>query len=112
MEMNKELLEKAKLAKNPEELMLLAKENCIEFSQDEACTYFAKLNPKGGVLADDELDDVSGGEKCQDVDGCLYYKKRDNNVENDSGKCGDCFYYIDNKCKWAIERLKEIFSES
>ena len=31
---------------------------------EEAKNYFAQLNPKAGELADDELDNVSGGRKC------------------------------------------------
>lgn len=41
MELNKELLEKAKDAKNAEELVAIAKENGIELTADEAKTYFA-----------------------------------------------------------------------
>ncbi len=109
MEMNKELIERIKLAKSPEDLMLLAKENGIELSKDKANTYFAKLNPKGGVLADDELDDVVGGEKCNEINtNCEYYKNKDLNNEFGSGKCLDCFYYIDNHCRWLIVRFREL----
>ena len=59
-----ELIEKAKEAKNPDELMSLAKENGIELTEEAASTYFNQLNPKMGELADDELDNVAGG-------GCL-----------------------------------------
>ncbi len=55
-----ELLEKAKLAKSAEELIALAKENGTELTEEEANTYFAKLN-KNGEISDDELDSVSGG---------------------------------------------------
>lgn len=61
MEFNKELLEKAKEAKNVEELKALAKENEIELTDEQAEAYFEKLNPKSGELADEELDNVSGG---------------------------------------------------
>ena len=53
MEMSKELVTKAKEAKNPEELMALAKENGVELTEESA-----------GELSDSELDNVSGG-------GCL-----------------------------------------
>jgi predicted ribosomally synthesized peptide with nif11-like leader len=56
-----ELIEKAKSAKSPEELIALAKENGIELSAEQARDCFAKLNPKNGELGDDELDNVSGG---------------------------------------------------
>ncbi len=61
MEMNKELLAKAKEAKNPDELMSLAKENGIELTEESAKAYFNKLHPKTGELSDSELDNVSGG---------------------------------------------------
>lgn len=66
---NKELLEKAKQAKDMKELLALAKENHIELSEQEAKDYFEKLN-KSGELSDDELDNVSGG-GCHNGDGRL-----------------------------------------
>lgn len=57
------LLEKAKQAKSPEELMTMAKENGTEMSMDQAKAYFDKLNASG-ELSDEELDNVAGG-------GCL-----------------------------------------
>ena len=65
-----ELIEKAKEAKNPDELMSLAKENGIELTGEDANTYFEQLNPKTGELSDDELDNVSGG-GCHTKDGRL-----------------------------------------
>ena len=64
MELNKELLAKAKEAKNPEELLSLAKENNMEMTEECAKAYFEKLHPQSGEISDDELDNVSGG-------GCL-----------------------------------------
>ena len=61
MEMNKELLAKAKEAKNPDELMSLAKENGIELTAESAASCFERLNSKTGELSDSELDNVSGG---------------------------------------------------
>ena len=52
MEMNKELLAKAKEAKNPDELMSLAKENGVELTEESAAAYFDRLNPKTGELSD------------------------------------------------------------
>ena len=59
-----ELIEKAKEAKTPDELMSLAKENGVELTEESAASYFDRLNPKAGELSDSELDNVSGG-------GCL-----------------------------------------
>ena len=46
MEMNKELLAKAKEMKTPEELMALAKENGIELTEESAAAYFDRLHPQ------------------------------------------------------------------
>lgn len=59
-----ELIEKARQANSPEELLALAKENGIELSEDEVKEYFERLN-NSGELSDEELDNVSGG-------GCYY----------------------------------------
>ncbi len=94
-----ELLEKAKQAKNSEELIALAKENGIELTAEEANTYFEKLNPKDSELSDDELDSVAGG-KCGTIyyDGypvvsnfnsCEYYSE---SSWDGSGYCMDCTY--------------------
>lgn len=61
MEMNKELIAKAKESKTPEELIALAKESGEEITEESAKAYFDLLNPKTGELSDDELDNVSGG---------------------------------------------------
>ena len=61
MEMNKELLAKAKEAKTSDELMSLAKENGIELTAESAASYFERLNSKTGELSDRELEYVSGG---------------------------------------------------
>ena len=60
MKFTKEQIEKAKTAKSVEELIALAKENGIEMTEEEAEKYFADLH-REGELADDELDNVSGG---------------------------------------------------
>ena len=70
MEMNNELIAKAKQAKTPEEPMTLAKENGIELTEESAKAYFNQLNPKTGELSDDELDNVAGG-GCHSDNGYL-----------------------------------------
>ena len=60
MNFTPEQITKAKAAKSAEELIALAKENGMELSEEEAAKYFAELN-KEGELADEELDNVSGG---------------------------------------------------
>lgn len=61
MELNKELLEKAKEMKTPEELLAFAKENGIEMTKEKADAYFKQLGTSSGNIADDELENVSGG---------------------------------------------------
>ena len=65
-----ELIEKAKEAKTPEELFALAKENGVELTEESAAAYFEIMKPKAGELADDELNNVSGG-GCRKSDGRL-----------------------------------------
>ena len=81
MDINKEMLEKAKTAKSVEELITLAKDNGFELNDEEANAYFAKLN-QTGELADDELDNVSGG-------GCGESESR-----RDCPKCGSEYYGV------------------
>ena len=61
MELNKELLAKAKNAKTPEELIALAKENGMEMTEESAEAYYNLLHPQNGEVSDDELDNVAGG---------------------------------------------------
>lgn len=64
----KELLEKAKAAKSPEEIQVLAKENGMEdFSLESAKAYYEQFH-KEGELSDEELDNVAGG-ACYTDDG-------------------------------------------
>ena len=102
MELNEKLLEKAKDAKNAEELVAIAKENGIELTAEEAKSYFAKLNSKTGELNDDELDNVAGGRKCgtiyyddcpvvSDLNGCEHYYNSYNGNRGD-GYCKYCTY--------------------
>ncbi len=57
---NKELLEKARQANSPDELLALAKENGIELSETSAEEYFEKLH-RSGEMSEEELENVSGG---------------------------------------------------
>ena len=55
MELNKELLEKVKKMKTPEELLAFAKENGIEMTKEKADAFFKQLGTSSGNIADDEL---------------------------------------------------------
>ena len=61
MKFTPEQLEKAKAAKNAEELLALAKGNGITLTEEEAKKYYDEWH-KEGELADNELANVSGGE--------------------------------------------------
>ena len=60
MKFSNKQLEKAKQAKNAEELRSLARENGMELTEEEASKFFAELH-KEGEIADEELVNVSGG---------------------------------------------------
>ncbi len=64
-----ELIGRARRAKTPEELMLIAKANSFDMSEEEAKAYFARFS-KVGELSDDDLCNVSGG-GCYSGDGRL-----------------------------------------
>ena len=60
MKFTKKLLEKAKGAKTAEELLKIAEGEGVELTAEEAEKAFARLH-QSGELADEELDNVSGG---------------------------------------------------
>lgn len=64
MELTAEQIEKAKQAKTAEELLTFAKESGIELTEEKAKQIFSQLH-KEGEVADEELDNVSGG-VCSD----------------------------------------------
>ena len=84
-----ELLEKAKQAKSPEELIALAKESGIELSSEQAAAYFAKLGSDDGGLTDDELDNVAGGCFGEHYDNRIKVSPTDR----------DCMYYACGICE-------------
>ena len=112
MELNNEILAKAKAAKTPEELIEIASENDVEMTEEGAKAYFDLLHPKTGEISDDELDNVAGG-ACYRGDGrmvttvanlCREWrcKKDGNRMESDHRpiccKCGKTA--ICNTCKF------------
>ena len=91
MEMNKELLAKAKETKTPEELLALAKENGAELTEESAKAYFDRLHPQTGELSDDELDNVAGG-GCYSSGGRL------------KTTCGHkCRHYVDGPSTFGVK---------
>ena len=96
MKISKELLEKAKTAKSPEELLEMAKVENIEISAEEAAKAFAELN-KTGELSDEELDNVSGG-------GCGDSNKSGDTPKYSVGQRG-CTCVGPNKVYYVIEEV-------
>ena len=105
MELSNDLTAKAKQAKTAEELLTLAKESGIEMTEESAKAYFEQLNSKMGELADDELDNVSGGacgttyyEACMANSYCSDYicsrcGSRGIIVRNGELRCSGCLAY-------------------
>ena len=56
-----EMINLAKKAESPEELITIAKENGIDMTAEEAAEKFALLHSETGEISDDELDNVAGG---------------------------------------------------
>ena len=67
MNINAEMVKKAKTAKSADELLKIAKENGMNLTFDEANTCFEQLNSTRDELSDDELFNVSGG--CNNSSG-------------------------------------------
>ena len=120
MELNNEILAKAKAAKTPEELIEIASENDVEMTEEGAKAYFDLLHPNTGEMSDDELDEVSGG-ACYRGDGRMVTtvanlcregrcKKDGSRMESDQrpicckcGKtafCSNCKFCTYEKCLW------------
>ena len=102
-----ERIEKARQAKNAEELLALAGENGMEMTGEEANAYYAQLHPTSGEMADDELENVAGG-------GCGNSLRNGDRVHlfNGCPKCGCHFavlvcnpYFVGVQC----EQCKESF---
>lgn len=109
MEFSKELIEKVKTCTSVEDILLLAKENNIDLSVEQAEQYFAYLNPGDGELSDDEISNVSGG-GCYSDDGylqttigygCEYYESYPDALGVD-GTCCCCKYWDMNSASQLI----------
>ena len=57
---HKDLIQKAKNASSPADIIRLAEENGVAITEESANAYFAQIH-KNGELADEELADVAGG---------------------------------------------------
>ena len=103
--MNNEILEKAKAAKSPEELLKIAHEiGMSEFNEENAKVYFNAINNRG-ELADEELDVSAGGcavrahgqKMVSALNSCSHWKCKYCNVYNGTNlKKKD--RYLDEEC--------------
>ena len=100
MELNNEILAKAKAAKTPEELIEIARENDVEMTEESAKAYVDLLHPKTGEMSDDELDNVAGG-GCYSQGGrlkttsgyrCKHFSQGQSSVGL-KGTCAQCSYW-------------------
>lgn len=88
---NKELLQKAKETKSPEELLELAKAYDCEMTEESAALYYEMVHKETpmGELADEELDNVAGG--CSTSDGTPITTV----LNSCTGfKCKNCNYFL------------------
>lgn len=91
--MDDQLIQKAKTCNAPEELLALAKENGIEMTEEQAKDYLAKLNPANREIADEELENVSGG-GCGNpyyYDSCEHFEKDPTSIRSEIW-CLNCKY--------------------
>jgi len=83
--MDPKLVEKAKEAKSPKELALMAHKEGIELSDGEAERYYADLHAQEGELSDQELNNVTGG-ACDEAEP---EKASKYELHKDGDVCGD-----------------------
>ncbi len=114
--MKQELIEKARQAASPEEIMKIAEENDIYMVKEEAEMIYKQLHTNSEV-SDSELEAVAGGCKgdggktvvtsgCKCFTGKFEYYQNDDGVDRNygywylfssDGCCGRCFHmYIKN----------------
>ncbi len=58
---NEELIAKLKEAKSADDILVLARENCVELTPEKAKELFDQIN-SNCELSDEELDKVAGGD--------------------------------------------------
>ncbi|MCI8377020.1 MAG: hypothetical protein HFH72_00650 [Lachnospiraceae bacterium] len=76
-----EMIEKAKQANSPEELLVLARENDYPLDEEGAGELFERLH-SSGEISDEELDNVSGG------------------------GCGD-YFHVCPRCEYPLEKCDQ-----
>ncbi len=95
--MNQELIEKAKIAKSPEEIMKIAEENDIYMVKEEAESIYKQLHTSG-EMSDEELAGAAGGCKGAGgrtivTSGCKCFTGKFDAIDlADAGYLGTCWY--------------------
>ena len=93
MNVSKELLEKARTANSAEELLVMAKAESVELTEEQAEKAFAELH-KTGEIADEELDNVAGGCGKEEIPEPKY-KIGDMVISSRGFPCHTCNCYRD-----------------
>ncbi len=82
IEISNELIEQVRECQSAEEIQSLACKNGYEITEEQAASIYARLNPENGEVADEELENISGG--CSSSTGSLEKKT--------CPKCGGTMY--------------------
>lgn len=101
--MTHDLLEKAKSAKSPEELLNFARDNGMQNFTDESARIYFDLMNKSGELSDLELENASGG-------GCAV-KKGDRKVVAAINSCDHFRCAVCNTGSFDSKRRESYYSE-
>ncbi len=111
--MKKELIEKARQAGSPEEIMKIAEENDIAMCKEEAESIYKQLHTSGEV-ADEELEGVAGGcskdGKKVVTSGCKcftgHYRQVYDEVINRGGKRALWYQFSSDGCCGRCQNLQ------
>ena len=103
MNFERNLIAKAKEIKSVEELLAFAKANGMDITEEDAKAYLAKFNTQSGEIADDELDNVSGGscspygDECPKC-GCTTVSRRIIPDKGSAWCCSQCGEFVSWDC--------------
>lgn len=106
MQFTKKFIEMAKSAKSADELIDLAKANGVLLSEEEGNKYYKKINTNDQQLADEEVENASGGwawfssgytemycKNCDWTGTWDGYHEKNNNFPGPCPKCNATFIY-------------------
>lgn len=89
--MDNKIVEAARKCQSAEELIALAAGNGIELSDEKAQEYFKKLKAEPLEIAEDELDNVSGGGCSSHKQTCTYCGSENLRFEGNGPMCKNYF---------------------